>query len=232
MEPIQREGSWWHKQPDGSWRRFDISSGEWQASLEGPPPPPPPPPPLQTKAPRGHRREIHLPPIGRPALMVGAGLVAVLLVAIAAFSFLGGTEPAAETAPQAVVPSPPELSKREQFIYDADQICADIMTQLNQLPTPTTLEGVVAAFETLKDIALDARARGQELDVPRDAKKGWNRLIGTDADYAEIDALIASVKQGDLAAIDRYDAANRGDGKIDRRWAKRYGMKVCSQKLT
>lgn len=42
-ESIQRGGTWWNQQADGSWLRWDEASSQWQPS--GPPPPPTAPPP-------------------------------------------------------------------------------------------------------------------------------------------------------------------------------------------
>ena len=55
-EPINRGGTWWHEQPDGSWLRWEQSRSEWQPSTLPPPPEapgdirtPPPPPALDPK---------------------------------------------------------------------------------------------------------------------------------------------------------------------------------------
>ena len=168
-------------------------------------------------------------------MMALAGGLALILMVVAALAFLGGApEPTEPTAPAAAVATsePEKKSKRKQFIYDADQICADIMTQANDLPIPTTLDEAVALMNQVKAIIMDARERGFKLDVPKDARRGWARMMGTDQDIAEFDAVIEALKIGDIAAFQAWEAKNKGSGKRDQRWAKRYGMKVCSQDLS
>jgi len=167
--------------------------------------------------------------------MIAGGLgLGIAAVVAAALVFIGGgeepTDPAAATAPS-VAPAP-ELSKREQFIHDADQICADIMTRVGRLPIPTTLEEAVAAMEKLRRIVMDARAAGAALEVPKDARRGWIRMMGTDEDVAEFDTVIEGLKRGDISGLQRWEQDNKGSAGRDRRWAKRYGMAVCSQKLS
>jgi len=39
-EPMRRHGSWWQENPDGTWLRWDSTSGVW-VKQDSPPPPPP-----------------------------------------------------------------------------------------------------------------------------------------------------------------------------------------------
>jgi hypothetical protein len=41
-QPIQRNGSWWHQQPDGSWLKWNTDSNAWEPVVSAPPPPTPP----------------------------------------------------------------------------------------------------------------------------------------------------------------------------------------------
>ena len=233
MEPIQRDGAWWHKQPDGSWLVFDVSSGQWLPSMGAPPPPPPPPPAPVVQGRSGFRAgQFTLPEMSRSLMIAGAACLVLALMLGAALMFFGSDEPPADlTVATESVDSAPKMSKREQFIHDADQICADIMTKANKLPIPTSLEEAVAAMEQLRRIVQDARAAGAKLDVPRDARKGWARMMGTDKEVAEFDAVIDALKRGDIATFQTWEQENKGSGARDRKWAKRYGMVVCSQKL-
>lgn len=233
MEPIQRDGAWWHKQPDGSWLVFDVSSGQWLPSMGSPPPPPPPPPPVVHKTSGFGGKQITMPEVSRSLMIAGAACLALALLLGTALMFFGGDDPPAAglTAASDSVDTTPELSKRKQFIHDADQICADIMTKVNKLPIPTSLEEAVSTMEQLKRIIQDARAAGAKLDVPKDARKGWVRMMGTDKDVAEFDAVIDALRRGDIAAFQAWEQENKGSGARDRKWAKRYGMAVCSQDL-
>lgn len=177
-----------------------------------------------------------IPHFSRSVTVAVASGLAVILTAFAALSLLGGNEPASAEPPTLIAQDPPasepKVSKRRQFIRDADQICADIMTQLQELPTPTNLEEGVKVLEMARDIAVAARQRALKLDVPHDAKRGWDSMMGSDADYAEIDRVIAAVKNGDIAALNSYDVQHKERDARDRKWAKRYGMAVCSRELS
>lgn len=233
MEPIQRDGAWWHKQPDGSWLVFDVSSGQWLPSIGSPPPPPPPAPPVAQKTSPLRGMQFTMPEMSRPLMIAGAACLALALLLGTALMFLGGDEPPAPdlTAATDTVDPAPRMSKRKQFIHDADQICADIMTKVNKLPIPTSLEEAGAAMEQLRGIVVDARTAGAKLDVPKDARKGWKRMMGSDKDVAEFNAVIEALKRGDIAAFQAWEQENKGSGARDRKWAKRYGMAVCSQDL-
>ena len=79
---------------------------------------------------------------------------------------------------------------------------------------------------------MDARTAGAKLDVPKDARRGWTRMMGTDQDVAEFDAVIAGLRRGDVGVLQAWEQENKGSAARDRRWAKRYGMAVCSQDLS
>ena len=244
MDQIQRNGEWWHRQPRGAWLKYDAASSQWVPAA-GPPPPPPPPPPAGVGGPyvpfeKASRQRISLDGLRgslagldrRIALVGGAVLLAVLLVA-GGFVAFGGNESGVDLAAAAVpLPEPKKLSKKQQFIHDADQICADYMTAMNKLPTPTDMHGLAEVLKKAREIVHHVRDRGLALTIPKDARKGWLRFNGSEADMRDIDEVIAAAERGDVATVQALMERNQSHAKRDRRWAKRYGMKVCSQELS
>ncbi|MDQ3963522.1 MAG: hypothetical protein M3277_06380 [Actinomycetota bacterium] len=244
MDRIQRNGETWQRQPTGEWLRFDVASGQWLAA--GSPPPPPPPPPADLFSPyvpleKPARRGISLDGLRaslagldrRIALIGGAALLAVLLVA-GGFVAFGGNEPGVDLAAAAgaPVPEPKKLPKKQQFIHEADQICADFMTAMNKMPTPTDMHGLAQVLKKMRGIIHGVRDRGLALEIPKDARKGWVRFNGSEADMRDIDEVIAAAERADVASVQALMERNQSQAKRDRRWAKRYGMKVCSQELS
>ena len=233
MESIQRDGVWWHQQTDGSWLRFDVSSGQWQPSAVAPPPPAPPAvPPKYVPA---RSRNLSMPDISRPMMIAGAATLALVLVVVGALAFSGGTGAPTPTqalsAEQSTEPAP-KLSKRQRFIHDADAICVRVMKGLGKLPTPTNLAEAVNYMKMAREVIQDARRRGMQLDVPRDARAGWAHMIGTEKHMAELDDVILALESGDIAAFQAWLLENSRYGARDMRWATRYGMAVCSQDLS
>jgi hypothetical protein len=106
------------------------------------------------------------------------------------------------------------------------------MKGLRKLPTPTNLEETVKYLKMVREILVDVRQRGMKLDVPRDARTGWAHMIGTKEYMAEFDDLIVALENGDISAFQAWDVENSKYGARDMRWAKGYGMDVCSQQLS
>lgn len=232
MEPIQRDGAWWHQQADGSWLIFDISSGDWKPSATSPPPPAPPVPVSNPRKLVPKRAQVSVPEISGRLIVVGASVLALLVGG--AFAFLASrgapsTTPAAVT--DASVDASEPLSTRQQFIQDADRLCADVSTFLEKLPTATNSSGTIKLMEMIRAEFLRFRQEGRALDVPRDARKGWAHMIGTDEYFDRFDQVIVELKDGDIAAFQEWAEMNSRYGAQDMRWAKRYGMSVCSQRL-
>lgn len=233
MESIQRDGTWWHQQADGTWLRYDVSSGQWQPSAVGPPPPAPPAIPVKNVPTRS--RSLSVPEMNRPMMIAGAAALAILLVVVGALAFSGGTgtpAPAQALAAEQSTEPAPKLSKRQQFTHDADAICVRVMKGLGKLPVPTNLEEAVTYMKMAREVLQDARRRGLQLDVPRDARAGWAHMIGTPKYMAELDDVIIALESGDIAAFEAWLVKNGRYGVRDMRWASRYGMAVCSQELS
>lgn len=241
VDQIQRNGEWWHRQPDGSWLRFDVASGQWLAAGSPPPPPPPPPPgaggpyvPLERTA----RRGISLDGLRgslagldrRIALVGGAALLAVLLVA-GGFAAFGGNDGGVDLAAAAVpLPEPEPMSKKQQFIHDADQICADFLAKAEALQKPTDLAGLIDYLKTAWSINEEATHRAKDLRVPKDARSGWDRFVGHPQDGRRIERMIGAARAGDAAELQRLATLMQKKGARDTAWAERYGMKICSRR--
>lgn len=236
MDRIQRNGEWWQRQPTGEWLRFDAASGQW-VSGGSPPPPPPPPAAAFDDGPyvalTTARSRFSMPQVDRRVGIAGGLAVLVVLLVVAGFMMFGGNEPGVDlaAAASAPLPEPEPKSKKVQFIHDADQICADVLTAARKLPNPTSIEGVVAVLQEVRKISDAATKRAFELKVPRDARKGWDRYVGHPEDGRRIDQAILAAQRGDLATLQALTEDMARDGRRDHKWAARYGMKVCSQEL-
>lgn len=239
MDQIQRNGEWWHRQPNGEWLKFDVASGQWM-SAGAPPPPSAPPPvgeggdgpyaPLSTAS-RSRFSQVSLPQIDRRVGIVGGLAVLVTLLAVVGFFAFGGNEPAVDLAAAAAPnPEPEPLSKKQQFIRDADQMCADVLAKAEALPQPQDLPGLIAMLNAVWSINDEATRRAQSLQVPRDARAGWDRFVGHPEDGRRIKRTIAAAQAGDVAELERLLSAINKSGVRDRAWAERYGMKICSRR--
>lgn len=230
MEPIQRNGEWWHRQPTGEWLRYDGQSGQWLEA--GGPPPPPPPPDFPPNVPFGApRRRFSLPAINaRVAVAVGLTILMTLLTLGGVF-LLGGTEPESSLAALPASLEPPKMSKKAQFIHDADTLCIDYVKKINRLPIPTDPEQLARYFNRIRGIVKEAIERGRAFDVPKGARKQWKKFTGTKADLEVFDRLITAARNADIATINAIQTNMNDEGVESRRWAKRYGMKVCSKRF-
>jgi uncharacterized RDD family membrane protein YckC len=101
-QSIQRDGMWWHQQPDGAWLRWNGSRQNWEPAHAAPPPPSPPPAAggfghqpgsaLSSPAPYAVTRPVQAwQPIHRPLQIastgrrIGAALIDLLCVGIINF---------------------------------------------------------------------------------------------------------------------------------------------------
>lgn len=232
VDQIQRNGQWWKRQADGTWLRFDVDSAQWVASAAPPPPPPPPPaadigpyfPLTKTRSASFAIRDLD------PRLAIAAGAALLVGLIVAAFMVFGGNEPSVDLA-AAKAPTAPEkkLSKKAQFIHDADELCEDLFAAVQDLDTPTNIQELVSMLQTLRTINDDATRRGTALDVPKDARAGWDRFIGHPEDGRRLDKMVASAKRGDMQTLQRLLTAMQKNGLRDREWAKDYGMEICPE---
>lgn len=235
MDIIQRNGEAWQRQPDGSWLRFDVAAGTWLPSAVPPPPPPPPPPsgadpyfPL----PKARRGPLGLPDLrglvaglDRRIAIVGLALM-IGLFGIGGAALLDGDSP---TPAAATVGNVQKLSKKAQFIHDADAVCADLVTVGGKLQTPGDLASLVDVLRRVRDEVYESYRELRALKPPENVRKQWKRYLGKPSDLLIFDRMLAAAERGDFVTLQSLGQqlermANKGD-----RWAKRYGFKVCSQ---
>lgn len=240
MDQIQRNGEWWHRQPTGGWLKYDAGSGQWVPAAGSPPPPPPPPAgaggpyvPLEKAAGRGMSWDGLRGSLQgldrRIALVGGAVLLAVLLVA-GGFVAFGGNEPGVDLAAAAVpLPEPKKLSKKQQFIHDADTVCAHLMTVAGKMETPADLAGLVDVLRKARGEIFAAYDQLKALKPPAPAKVEWRRYLGDRDQLRIFDQMIAAAERGDVATLQSLNAQLQSKSGRGDRWAKRYGFKVCSQ---
>lgn len=234
MDIIQRNGEAWQRQADGSWLRFDIAAGMWLPSAVAPPPPPPPPP--ATADPYFALPKPKGGPFGLPDLrglvggldrriaLVGLALL-VGLFGIGGAALLGGDS----TSPAAALGSDRKLSKKAQFIYDADVVCADLVKVGSKLQTPTDMAQVIEGLRTVRDEVYESYRALRALKPPSNVRKEWKRYLGNPSDLLIFDRMLAAAERGDLVTLQSLNQQLQAmSGKGDR-WAKRYGFKVCSQ---
>ncbi len=238
LDIIQRNGEAWKRQPDGSWLRFDMSSGIWLPSAVSPPPPPPPPPVAADPyfpLPKPSRGPLGLPDVrgalaGLDRRIAVVALVLVIgLFGIGGAALLGGDEPAPAAA---TLGTDTKLSKKAQLIHDADAICADLMTAMGKMDTPGDLGQLVQTLRVLRDQVWTAYKKLKNLEPPKKVRDEWKRYVGKPSGIEIFDDLVAAAERGDLARVAslaaRLDRMTNKTTKDDR-WAKRYGFKVCSQ---
>jgi hypothetical protein len=106
------------------------------------------------------------------------------------------------------------------------------MTATRKLSTtPTTLGEATAIMNKARGILEQAIKRGQAIKAPPKARAGWKRFVGGRGQLRVFDEMMSALVRGDVATVQRLEGDINEQAARERRWAKRYGMKVCSQKL-
>jgi hypothetical protein len=258
MDQIHREGAWWTRDLVGGWLRYNPVTSQWEPSAISPPPPPPPPPgyvapvvaaevdPVDTSdfpydssiyvpLPKKSRSEQWRQIIARldPRVAVaGAVVFALLLFGGVGWAVFGdGTQPTSAVG-ASLAGDTRKLTPKQKFIRAADGLCADIMTATRKLSTtPTTLGEATAIMNKARGILERAIKRGHAIKAPPTARAGWKRFVGGRGQLRVFDEMMSALVRGDVATVQRLEGDINEQAARERRWAKRYGMKVCSQKL-
>lgn len=167
-----------------------------------------------------------------PRVAIAGGLVLImLLLGGVGWTILGGDqEPVAAVA--LTDAGTKKLTPKQRFIHKADALCADVMTATRKLSTtPTTLREATVVMSKARAIIERAIRRGHAIKAPPKARTGWKRFVGTRAQLRVFDDMMSALVRGDVATVQRLEAEVQKKAARERRWAKRYGMKVCSQKF-
>lgn len=257
-EPIQRDGSWWHRQDDGSWLRWNEEAGQWQPASAPPPPPPPPPhaaateplgmPALSTP---GAPKTAELPGIGQvgrsarsspsPMLLIVLGLLLLIAGGFALMSFLAqgdgpADEPGAQPAPGAASPdgggsSPsPVVGDKQAYITALDSICARVLAAQRALPEPQGRRDLIRY--TSKAYALNHAAFRQMRKVPLPAEDGKvaERLLFLYAKaLGHLERAVKAVRKDDALSFGRALARSVRAGRKYNAIATAFGFQECNK---
>ena len=255
MDQIQRNGVWWTPDMTGGWLRYDPLTSQWEPSASPPPPPAPPPPgyvapvgdlsaaasgefaydpsiyvPLPKKS-RAEEFRALMTRLDPRVAIAGALVVALVLLGGLGWAVLGGGDPEPVAAAGVSLGAGQKLTPKQKFIRAADGLCADLMTQMRRLPIPTDLSEAAAVMKKIRRIVARTIERGQAIKAPKKARAGWKRFVGTREDLKVFDEVMNAMLRGDVATAQRMETELNEQAAKHRRWAKRYGLKVCSQEF-
>lgn len=247
---IRRDGTWWNRQDDGTWLRWNDDAEVWEPSSAPPPPPPSPPPsastePIPVTSPPGVANTSELPvargrykTYGPPVLMILLGL---LLLGLAGVAFLSVRDDRRSPAvaprdlPRAskegpAAPTPTELSDKAAYIATLDTICARVLAAQDALRDPRGRRGLIRYTTKAYRLNRAALSQMRKVPLPDEGRAIAERLLFLYAKaIGHIERGIDAARRDDAYSFGRALAHASRAGRKYNAIATAYGFQRCNE---